>query len=81
METNKQALQGYGLNLTKWGSSHKKVIEVFDPEDRAKGLQNLYLQNEELPTDKALCLTWNLEIDKRHISEKIKDTVLLKGAF
>ena len=53
----KQVLKRRGFNLTKWGSSHKEIIEAFEPEDRAKGLQNLDLQTEALPTDRALGLT------------------------
>ena len=64
--------------MTKWGSSHKEIIEAFDPEDRAKGLQNLDLQTEQLPTDRALGLTWNPETDKLQISAKIKDAVFTK---
>ena len=63
-----QMLKRRGFNLTKWGSNDKEIISAFDAKDRAKGIKSLDLQDNVLPSDRALGLTWNPDTDKLQIS-------------
>jgi hypothetical protein len=81
IETGKQVqhlLQRRGFNLTKFSSNDKEIIQAFEPKDRAKGLQNLDLQECEMPIDRALGLTWDSNSDRLQIAAKSKDAVFTK---
>ncbi|XP_038046027.1 uncharacterized protein LOC119720435 [Patiria miniata] len=52
-----------GFRLTKWISNSRRVIESVPPEERAKGVKNLDLSQEDLPVERALGVHWDTEHD------------------
>ena len=60
-----------GFHLTKWCSNDRSVIAAIPESERAKTVVNLEL--EQLPTQSALGMKWNIEDDKFvwEISEKL----------
>ena len=51
-----------GFRLTKWCSNEREVLATIPESERAKSVVNLDLEN--LPTETALGLKWNMEEDK-----------------
>ncbi|XP_015748010.1 PREDICTED: uncharacterized protein LOC107327777 [Acropora digitifera] len=51
-----------GFRLTKWYSNDREVMATIPESERAKSVVNLEL--EQLPTESALGLKWNIEEDK-----------------
>ena len=60
-----------GFHLTKWCSNDRRVIAAIPESERAKTVVNLEL--EQLPTQSALGMKWNIEDDKFvwEISQKL----------
>lgn len=52
-----------GFHLTKWVSNSRTVLAHIPMEDRAQNVKKLDLDNERLPTEKALGLLWCVESD------------------
>ena len=52
-----------GFHVTKFASNSKHVLESVPVEERAKGIRTLNLGADDLPFEKALGLTWDLEED------------------
>ena len=52
-------LQEGGFRLTKWVSSSREVMSAIPDAERAKSVVNLDL--EELPIERALSISWNVE--------------------
>ncbi|XP_067679580.1 uncharacterized protein [Haliotis asinina] len=52
-----------GFRLTKWMSNSYAVLDSIPPEERAKGLKHLDLENSELPPERALGVFWEVEKD------------------
>ncbi|XP_059091086.1 uncharacterized protein LOC131886703 [Tigriopus californicus] len=62
------------FNLTQISSNDREVLSSFDIKDLAQKFQPLDLHHEELPIERALGVTWNVETDtlgfKIHYQEK-----------
>ena len=52
-----------GFNLTKWISNNPRVIESVPVEDRAKEVKGLDLNHDAMPVERALGVSWNIELD------------------
>ncbi len=52
-----------GFRLTKWISNNRKVLESIPIAERAKEIKELDLNYEALPTERALGLFWDVELD------------------
>ena len=52
-----------GFNLTKWVSNDRQVLESIPPEERAKDMKELDLECDMLPTERALGVSWFVEMD------------------
>ncbi|XP_072048931.1 uncharacterized protein [Amphiura filiformis] len=55
--TRELCLRG-GLRLHKFISNSKKVMAIIPPTDRAQGMKDLDLQNNDLPIERALGVQW-----------------------
>ena len=53
-----------GFNLMKFISNNKLVLMSIPENHRGEGVKDADLVNEELPTERALGVHWNLEIDQ-----------------
>ena len=62
-----------GFKLHKITSSHKEVIEAIPIEDRAEGIQNIDLDKEALPMERALGVQWCIEKDSFQFRIVFKD--------
>jgi hypothetical protein len=71
-------LQTGGFDLGKFMSTSRAVIETVDEEKRAKSLQELNLQDSELPQESALGLKWNVEGDFFTYTVNLYDKPLTK---
>ena len=58
----KEQLSNGGFHLTKWCSNDRRVLAVVPQPERAKSVINLEL--DQLPTQSALGLKWDIEDDK-----------------
>ncbi len=67
-----QMLQG-ALNLTKWTSNDREVLESIPVEARAKNVKELDLDNDALPTERALGVSWFVESDTFGFKVNIKE--------
>lgn len=59
--------------MHKITSSHKEVIEAIPIEDRAEGIQNIDLDKEALPMERALGVQWCIEKDSFQFRIVLKD--------
>ena len=53
-----------GFNLTKFISNNKLVLMSIPENHRREGVKDADLVNEELPTERALGVYWNIEKDQ-----------------
>ena len=53
-----------GFRLTKWISNNRAVLNAIPESEWSKDLKDISIENEELPTERALGLQWDAEIDK-----------------
>ena len=53
-----------GFCLTKWISNDRDVLESISIHDRAKNVKELDLNEDSLPTERALGVSWSVENDK-----------------
>ena len=58
----RELLSRGGFLLTKWYSNKREVIAAIPESERAKSVVNLEI--EQLPTESALGMKWNIEEDK-----------------
>ena len=49
-----QVLAKAGFNLTKFVTNDRKVLDTIPTEHRAKGVKNLNLNDDNLPTERTL---------------------------
>ena len=61
-----------GFRLTKWISNDRKILELVPSEERAKGVENLDLDNGSLPVERALGIHWDTETDQVGVQIKAK---------
>ena len=53
-----------GFRLTKWISNNRTVLASIEEKERAKQVRDLDLNFEALPTERALRVYWDVEMDK-----------------
>ena len=53
-----------GFRLTKWISNSRAVLNAIPEREWSKELKDISLEDEGLPTERALGLQWNVEADK-----------------
>ncbi|XP_013409005.1 uncharacterized protein LOC106172697 [Lingula anatina] len=56
-------LQTGGFHLTKWISNSREVLSKIPDKDKAKPIKNLDLNLQALPTERALGVCWDIEVD------------------
>ena len=71
-ELRRLMLRG-GFNLTKWISNDREVLESIPVEARAKDVKDLDLDNDVLPAEKALGVSWFVETDTCGFKVNIKE--------
>ncbi|XP_066023399.1 uncharacterized protein [Pocillopora verrucosa] len=71
-ELRRLMLRG-GFNLTKWISNDREVLESIPVEARAKGVKDLDLDNDVLPAERALGVSWFVETDTFGFKVNIKE--------
>ena len=71
-ELRRLMLRG-GFNLTKWISNDREVLESIPVEARAKDVKDLDLDNDVLPAEKALGVSWFVETDTFGFKVNIKE--------
>lgn len=70
----REVLSKGGFNLTKWMSNDRDVLNTIPEEHRAKGVKNLNLNDDDLPTERTLGVVWDVECDQiGFASRKITD--------
>ena len=67
-----------GMRLHKFISNSKEVIATIDREDRAKELEDLDLNSDRLPVERALGVQWCVETDSFHFRITLQDTPLTR---
>lgn len=73
IKDTKEMCRRGGFKLHKIISSHKEVIEAIPIEDRAEGIQNIDLDKEALPMERALGVQWCIENDSFQFRIVLKD--------
>ena len=73
IKDTKEMCRRGGFKLHKITSSHKEVIEAIPFEDRAEGIQNIDLDKEALPVERALGIQWCIEKDSFQFRIVLKD--------
>ncbi len=71
-------LQEGGFRLTTWICNSREVLQSLDEGERAKDVKCLDLNNEALPTERALDISWDVERDCFHFRIQIPNTSLTK---
>ena len=77
IQKSKEMCKQGGFCLHKFISNRKEVIESIPAEDRAKGIKDLDLEHEELPSEQVLGIEWCVESDIS-ISHHTKGQALYK---
>ena len=67
-----------GFNLTGFVSNSRSVLNSIPKNDLSKSLRELNIQQDKLPSDRALGVTWNLESDNLSFSTKLKEGPMTK---
>jgi len=62
-----------GFRLTKWVSSSREVMESVPVEERAKDVKDLDLDQDRLPIQRALGVSWEIERDTLGLKIQPKD--------
>ncbi|XP_070548347.1 uncharacterized protein [Ptychodera flava] len=62
-----------GFKLTKWISNTRPVLEAIPEEQRATEVKNLDLEQDDLPTEHALGMQWNVESDVFEFRNRTKE--------
>ncbi|KAK3726566.1 hypothetical protein QZH41_001952, partial [Actinostola sp. cb2023] len=78
VQKSKQMCARGGLRLHKFTSNSRQVIESIPPEDRAKDLKELDLQQSSLPLERALGVQWYVENDVFQFKIVIQDKPLTR---
>ena len=67
-----------GFNLTKFTSNNKKVIESIPISKRSPSLDNLQMLEPKLPIERALGVSWCIELDAFQFRINLSDTPLTR---
>lgn len=70
--------QSGGFRLTKWISNSKRVLETVDETERAKEVNNIDLEKDSLPTERALGMLWCADSDKFKYKIEMKEKPLTR---
>lgn len=70
-------LQKGGFRLTKWLSNSRQVIETIPQQERARSVLSLS-PNDNLPCDRALGVTWDVNDDQIKFKVKLADKPLTR---
>ncbi|XP_064650125.1 uncharacterized protein LOC135501515 [Lineus longissimus] len=62
-----------GFKLTKWLSNRRSVLDFVPTEERSKGAKTLNLDEDDLPTERTLGVTWQVETDSFSFQINIQD--------
>lgn len=62
-----------GFRLTKWSSNNRKLLSSIPEKERAQGFQDLDLDEESLPMERALGIQWCAESDQFRFKINLKD--------
>ncbi|KAJ8410005.1 hypothetical protein AAFF_G00210460 [Aldrovandia affinis] len=62
-----------GFRLTKWSSNSRKLLNSIPEEERAQGFQDLDLDEDNLPMERALGIQWCAESDQFKFKINLKD--------
>ena len=73
IQKSKEMCKQGGFRLHKFISNRKEVIESIPAEDRAKGIKDLDLEHEELPSERVLGIEWCVESDVFQFRISLKD--------
>lgn len=68
-----------GFRLAKWISNSRKVLQSVSEENRAKDIQQLDLDQDKLPVERALGLQWSVEADTFSIQDLLEKSTLHKA--
>lgn len=68
-----QMLAKGGFKLTKWSSNSRTLLNTIPANERASGFQNLDLDQDYLPVERALGVQWCTETDQFKFKVDIKD--------
>jgi len=64
MKRTQAALKSGGnLRLHKFASNSSDMLECFPPDDKAKDLKDLFLDTDDLPTQRSLWMMWDIAQD------------------
>lgn len=66
------------MRLHNFTSNSKEVITKIAPEDRAKGVKDLDLQNDVLPIERALGIQWRMKSDTFQFRIVLQDKPLTR---
>ena len=72
-QKSKEMCKQGGFRLHKFISNRKEVIDSIPAEDRAKGIKDLDLEHEELPSERVLRIEWCVECDAFQFRITLKD--------
>ena len=78
IESSKTMCKKGGFRLHKFISNQKEVIESIPAEDRAKGIKDLDLEQEERPSERVLGIEWCVESDAFRFRITLKDKPLTR---
>ena len=67
-----------GFNLTKFTSNSRKVIESIPASKRSPSLENLEILEPKLPIERALGVSWCIELDSLCFRINLSDTPLTR---
>ena len=67
-----------GFRLTKWSSNSRKLLNSIPEKERAQGFQDLDLDEDNLPMERALGIQWCAESDQFRFKINLKDRPLTR---
>ena len=73
IQKSKEMCKQGAFHLHKFISNRKEVIESIPAEDRAKGIKDLDLEHEEIPSEQVLGIKWCVESDAFQFRITLKD--------
>lgn len=62
-----------GFRLTKWVSNSRQVLQSIPESERAKEVKDFDFAHDNLPIERALGVTWNVESDTLEFKVSLKD--------
>ncbi|XP_053376824.1 uncharacterized protein LOC128547728 [Mercenaria mercenaria] len=78
IERNQAMCKQGGLRLHKFASTSKEVLSHISSQDRANGLTNIDIFNQDLPVERALGVQWCIESDSFQFRIVLSDKPLTR---